>query len=63
MKTFQQQQLNTACRAASGDGVGFQGAVAADGTVAIRRDEEYAPSTDLRFESLDEAVDFLKQAA
>lgn len=40
-----QQTLNQLCKRASGNGVGFVAVLNHDGTVTIRRDEEYARST------------------
>jgi len=54
------QKLAAACERATGGGVGYQHAIRKDGTVVIRRDEEYAVSHDTEFESVEDALEFLR---
>lgn len=60
-KMEKQQQLNQACADASGNGVGWVGIINTNGTVTLRRYEEFANSKKLTFESLDAALARLKQ--
>lgn len=56
-----QEKLNELCDAASGGGVGFVGRVDKSGAIFVRRDEEYARSTEHLFESDEEAVAYLEE--
>ena len=56
-----QAKLTAACRRASGHGVGFQGVVNHNRTITLRRDEEYARSTEHTYATLDEALTVLAE--
>jgi hypothetical protein len=55
-----QKELNEAAKSASGGGVGFVAAVRNDGSVVVRRDEEFANSTEIEFQDVHEALGFLE---
>ncbi|MGH9876035.1 MAG: hypothetical protein ACRD5H_00210 [Nitrososphaerales archaeon] len=54
--TQKQAKLNDACKNASWGGVGWQGVVNKDGTVDLRREEEYANRHDSHYVSLEAAL-------
>ena len=56
-----QQQLNQACKDASGGGVSWLGVINKDGSVTLRRGEEFASAKDVTFESFEAALARLEQ--
>ena len=56
-----QEKLNKACKDASGDGVGWIGVIEKDGSVTLRRDEEYAQSHESHYATLDTALAHLAE--
>ena len=51
-----QEQLNEACKNASGAGVGWLGTVNKDNTVTLRREEIYSISKESNYTSLNAAL-------
>lgn len=56
----QQDKLDAACKAASGEGVGYFGHVGDGGSITLRRDEEFSVSHVTEFDSLGDALEFLE---
>ena len=59
----QQQKLNHACKEASGDGVGFVAVICQNALVVVRRDEEFARSTEHNFATVEDAIAYLHDYA